>query len=169
MSAHDDYLDPDLHLWQSEDYVGDILKAFSDHGYRVDESRSEVKIGGDYYGESGRHTIKIVYADDEVIKYTVHGVKQVDFDPQWSNDDQELAQEIVMVAASQGEWTGDDWVLFYDSNIFTTHLVEDDDGEIDYRSTINTIVMYSTAELASWVDEMTMVHEGIVNIDSNYD
>ena len=166
MSAHDDYLDPDRHLWQSEDYIDGVLLEFESQGYKVDNDK--IEYSDNYYGDTGRHTIKIVYADDELVRFTVHGVKQVDYDPDWSEEDQELAQESVIHTASQGEWTGDDWVLFHYSDINVVDVVYDSLGEIDFHSVVNEIITQAEKAMDFWVNEMIMVHEVIAKIESNY-
>ena len=179
-TAHNDYLDPDRHLWGDENYeedyelIIDALKPYDTGRWEWD--RIDCCITGkdadlEPWGPQG---IEIVSCDDGGVKCIAHiGKTFAGSDvclnlPESMNADEdawngavdaylEQAQEVVCGCNLAGEWTGEDWWLC-DNVEFSVDWVMNDDTP-DYAATAKKIVKLALNELAPLEDELRLADQ----------
>jgi hypothetical protein len=174
-SMHNDWLDPDSHLNNEEDYGFENIQAelknlsLSDPG-----SYDCVLTGKDSDLEStGRQSVKLVAVDEERCKCEVHiagtiACKDVSLNTpaRWPHTIEEVALErftddmelLVMVAQLGAEWDCDSWCV-RDSVEFTVEVFADDDGAVDAKKTAEAIVEKAQLEIKCKADELAELNK----------
>lgn len=180
MSAHDDYLDPDLHLWPAEDYGFETVKAAlrkRDNGRwrwdAIDCSWSGKDADLEPFGHQGCILISI---DDEFATVEVHAGKTfagayVALNlPRKANGSNstydkvlgvymEQAEGIVCGCSSSGEWDGDSWCMTHRGIIKVPVIANEDETDVDGEKMAESIVTAAKASLANWEREIGMADD----------
>ena len=174
---HNDYLDPDCHLWPEEDYgFEEILAALKKHDTgRWQWCGIDAAWTGKYgdlsrYGQQG---CKLDSVDEENATVTVHAVKLfAGYDvcinlPDKATDEQaeecvkifmEQAQLVVDGCASDGEWDGDSWIMT-STEVIKVPVESTADEKIDAVQTARVIIAKAEASLAGWEKEIGLADD----------
>ena len=180
MSAHDDYLDPDLHLWPAEDYGFEGIQAAlkkRDSGRYGWDAIDCCWTGKDADLEPwGQQGCMLISVDDEFATVEVHASKtfagtDVTLNlPKHAEDDDEVsdgvleiymkqAEGIVCGCGSSGEWDGDSWLMTYKGTIKVPVIPNEDETDTDHEKTAEAIITAAEASLADWEKEIGMADE----------
>lgn len=66
----------------------------------------------------------------------------------------EIVQELVIDMGGPGEWTGDDWCLYFSDTIKVDPVWDETDMELDYTKTAEVIVKAARQRCGEWSREM---------------
>jgi len=182
VSAHDDYLDPDLHLWPAEDYgfepVQAALKKRDSKRWRWD-ALDCCWTGKDADLEPwGHQGCTLISVDEEYATVEVHAGKTfvgtdvtLNLPRKVENSNathdkvldvyMEQAQEIVFGCGASGEWDGDSWYMTHRQVIKVPVIPNEDQTDVDAEKTADAIVTAAKASLADWEREIGVANEMI--------
>ncbi len=170
---HEDYLDPDRHLWPDEDFGYEaVLAALKEHDTgRWQYNQIDCCLSGkDADLESGYYGIQLKAVDDEFAYCVARMGKTVAGDdvclnlkPEQENDEAffekarqaylDMMYECVCGCGYSGNWSGDDWFLDYDEE-FKVPIVMDDENGTDAVKTVAAILSEAEKVMAPFEKEM---------------
>lgn len=175
-SIHNDYLDPDKHLWPDEDYGYDaILKALKDRStnrwqYKeIDCCWTGKDADLEWQGQQGLHLDSV---DDEYAYATVHaGSTQagddvcLNFPDDASPEEYDKAREayleqmteVICGCGYSGEWSGDDWYITTEEKIKVPVVMSEDETEVNAEAIADALIAEGEKALANWEREMKSV------------
>lgn len=179
MSAHDDYLDPNLHLWPAEDYgfepVQAALKKRDSGRWKksVDCSWTEESADLEPFGHQGCTLISV---DEEYATVEVHAAKTfvgtdvaLNLPRKAENSNatydkvldvyMEQAEGIVCGCGASGEWGEDSWYMTHKETIKVPVIPNEDQTDVDAEKTADAIVTAAEASLADWEREIGFADE----------
>lgn len=175
-SKHNDYLDPDRHLNQSEDYgfyeVQTALKAFDTGHGQGDCCWTGKNADLDPEGEQGFtfESINDEYATGTAyISTTFAGLDACLNLPDWVEEDDETFEKVrdiwmeqadlvVCGCAVSGEWTGNDWCMY---ELFPVRVktVLTADGDTDAKATAEALIKAAKEALSGAETELILAHQ----------
>ncbi len=176
-TAHNDYLDPDKHNSQPEDYGYDkILAELKKHDSgRWQYDKIDCCITGKHgdLDTCGQQGIELLEVAEEWVSARLHCGKTVAGDDACLNLPNENSlsdaiydkiRDMYLDAACScicgsdlhGEWTGDDWYLAetYD---FRVKLYITKDGEVDAETTVSELLKEADRVTKDWDEECTLL------------
>ena len=192
-SMHNDYLDPDIHNQQQEDYTMDIeeikaaLKAY-DTG-RWDWDKIDCCITGKYadlepWGQQG---VEIVFVNEDGVQCCARICKTEPGTDVCLNVPEEIeadcdrydkiletyleqAYEVVAGCSVAGEWDGDDWYFSDSVDFFVPWVFPEPnvDGVPDYEKTATVIVAGAESVLEPLEQELRLMSK-ITNVLAGWD
>jgi hypothetical protein len=168
---HNDYLDPDMHLWPDEDYgyegVLGALKKYDTGGWQYKEIDCCLS-GKDADLELGDQGIQLNNVDDEFAYATVRGGKTVVgddccFNLKDDNDEAEFEKakeayleqmtELVCGCGYPGEWSGNDWFITFEEKIKVPIVLDEENGT-DGEKTAEALLAEAERVLKPFEKEM---------------
>ena len=182
-SMHDDYLDPDRHLWQAEDYglepVKDALRKRCTRRWRWDAI--DCCLTGKYadlepWGQQG---VQLVGLDEDNARFVVHcgatipGLDACINMPKWaesSDDVQEKVRDVFMSAAQEhviesglrGEWDGDSWYMHYSHDLSVPTVVDATSNDTDHEAVAVAIIKAAENHIEKhWEPSLMMLGDQI--------
>lgn len=172
---HNDYLDPDRHLWPDEDYgyneVLAELKKLSSNRWqweKIDCCWTGKDADLEACGQQGLH---LDYVDEEHAHATVHaGSTQAGIDvclnfPDTATEEEndkardayiDQMTEVVCGCGYPGEWSGDDWYLTTEHQI-KVPVVFNEDDTVNAEATAEALITEGEKSLKAWDEEMSYV------------
>ncbi len=189
MSAHDDYLDPDLHLWPAEDYgfenIQSALRKRSTGRWRwdaIDCCWTGKDADLEPFGNQGCILIAV---DEEFATVEVHAGKTfVGLDvslnlPKHADRSEKLsdaardiymkqAQGVVCGCGTSGEWDGDSWYMNYKGVIKVPIIPNEGKTDVDDEKMAEAILTAAKASLAGWEREIGLADD-MLNVLAGWD
>jgi hypothetical protein len=168
---HNDYLDPDKHLWPDEDYgFNGVLGALKKHDTgRWQYDKIDCCLSGkDADLELGYQGIQLNSIDDEFAYATVRSGKTVVGDdccfnlPDNASDELfekarqaylDQMYEIVCGCGYSGYWSGDDWFISYEEQIKVPIILDEENGT-DGEKTAEALLAEAEKVLKPFEKEM---------------
>lgn len=182
MSAHDDYLDPDRHLWREEDYGSEDIKA---ELKKRDSKRWRWDAidccwtGKDADLEAcGQQGCILISVDDEFATVEVHAGKTfagtdvtLNLPRKAENSNathdkvldvyMEQAEQIACNCGSFGEWDGDSWYMTHKGTIKVPVIPNEDGSSTDAEKTADAIIAAAEASLEAWEKEIAIAGDAL--------